>query len=260
MGFRQVRNWSERFPLTKNVIRANAMHTSQRVPNSLERRANVKQFGKILLFALGFGLLAAALSLIPSRPAAASGSAPVTVVNTPLPVDVNSLPAVQAQQSGAWNVGINGNVQIGNSPASPVLVRNVENPARQPFQASGHCSLTNLLNCSADIAVPAGKLLVIETITLQFLVDTGLRGEASVVVTLNGSPQFHLLPVDFQATTTSGTDVLRGAHAVRLYADPGSKVTFAAEVTNIPVVGDFTATFSGYLVDCGSGTGTCPIP
>jgi len=37
-------------------------------------------------------------------------------------------------------------------------------------------------------------------------------------------------------------------------------VTFAAAGTNIPVVGDFTATFSGYLVDCGSGTGTCPIP
>jgi len=220
----------------------------------------MNNFAKIALLVVGFGLLTFALGQFHPGSSQAAGAAPVIVTNTPLPVDVKSLPAVQAQQSGAWNVGINGNVQIGNSPASPVPVRNVENPARQPFQASGQCSLTNLLNCSADIAVPAGKLLVIETITLQFLVDTGLRGEASVVVTLNGSPQFHLLPVDFQATTTSGTDVLRGAHAVRLYADPGSKVTFAAEVTNIPVVGDFTATFSGYLVDCGSGTGTCPIP
>lgn len=43
----------------------------------------MKQFGKIVGLALGFGILAAVLASIPSRPVAqAAGAAPVFVTNT----------------------------------------------------------------------------------------------------------------------------------------------------------------------------------
>ena len=49
----------------------------------------MKQFSKIMLFALGFGLVAVVLSSLPSHPAVAAAgdrhSMPVTVTNTPLP-------------------------------------------------------------------------------------------------------------------------------------------------------------------------------
>ncbi len=46
----------------------------------------MKQFSKLMLIALSFGILTLVLSLVPSKPVGAAGSAPVTVTNTPLPV------------------------------------------------------------------------------------------------------------------------------------------------------------------------------
>src|SRR5262249_3830823 len=72
-------------------------------------------------------------------------------------VNVVNTPTVNAQQSGVWNVGINGTppVAVSNFPATtnvaidssantvkidtanPLPVRDVDNPARQPFQRNG---------------------------------------------------------------------------------------------------------------------------
>lgn len=65
----------------------------------------MKQVGKVALVTLGFVVLIAVLGSITSGPVGAQGGGPpggldVTVVNTPL--------SVNAQQSGTWNVGING--------------------------------------------------------------------------------------------------------------------------------------------------------
>src|SRR5215470_540884 len=68
-----------------------------------------------------------------------AGSAPVTVVNTPLPVAVTGSTTisgtVNAAQSGAWNVGITGTpvVNVTNTNKSPLFARDVDNPAQQPF-------------------------------------------------------------------------------------------------------------------------------
>jgi hypothetical protein len=71
----------------------------------------MKQFAKLMLLTLGFGLLAALTGLIGPQPKRtnASAAAAVAVVNTP---------GVNANQSGPWNVGITGtpNVNVANSP------------------------------------------------------------------------------------------------------------------------------------------------
>ncbi len=74
----------------------------------------MKQFSKLMLIALSFGIVTLALSVVPSKPVGAAGSAPVTVTNTPLPIQGTA----NAAQSGTWNVGINGtpNVNIANAP------------------------------------------------------------------------------------------------------------------------------------------------
>ena len=81
-------------------------------------------------------MLLATLSMPPSQAIGAEGSAPVTVVNTPLPVtgnttvsgtvDIGNTPTVNAQQSGRWNVGILGtptvNIGSGNVTATPLAI------------------------------------------------------------------------------------------------------------------------------------------
>jgi hypothetical protein len=59
-------------------------------------------------------------------------------------------------------------VTVINTPAQPVPVRDVDNPARQPFQTSTS-SLTNAFNAQGFgltlTTVPAGKRLVIEFVS-----------------------------------------------------------------------------------------------
>ncbi len=71
----------------------------------------MKQFSKLMLIALSFGIVTLALSLVPSKPVGAAGSAPVMVTNTPLPVQGT----VGAAQSGPWSVGVTGSVNATQS-------------------------------------------------------------------------------------------------------------------------------------------------
>src|SRR5262249_17323381 len=86
------------------------------------------------------------LSMPGAGKATASFDANVKVINTstsPVPVSVQgSGLTVQAQQSGAWNVGISGTptVTVGNSAQNPLFVRDVDEPGRSPFQISQNVS------------------------------------------------------------------------------------------------------------------------
>src|SRR5437899_6396572 len=60
------------------------------------------------------------------------------------------------------------NVNVVNTTASPVPVRDVDNPARQPFQAEAVGGFADGASTTGDItigAVPAGKRLVIEYVS-----------------------------------------------------------------------------------------------
>src|SRR6266568_3412190 len=72
------------------------------------------------------------------------------------------LPIAQAAPSPS-------NVMVVNTPASPVPVRDVDNPARQPFQAQVVGGFADGAATTGDIpitTVPAGKLLVIEHVSV----------------------------------------------------------------------------------------------
>jgi len=116
----------------------------------------MQRFARLLLVTLGFGLLGFVMSLVPQKNATGAGGAPVNIAS-PLPL------AVAAQQSGNWNVGITGtpSVNVANTSAIPIsgnvgisgqvplvnpldsagnpiplINRDVDNPARQPFTST----------------------------------------------------------------------------------------------------------------------------
>src|SRR5439155_17389827 len=72
------------------------------------------------------------------------------------------LPVVRAAPSPS-------NVNVVNTTASPVPVRDVDNPSRQPFQAEVVGGFADGASTTGDITiatVPAGKRLVIEHVSV----------------------------------------------------------------------------------------------
>jgi hypothetical protein len=117
----------------------------------------MSNLGKVLSIASVFALLVMVLTFLPAHRVGAAptpSTVNVDVVNTPLPV--------------TGSVGLSG-----NTAASPLLVRDVDNPARHRFQ--------QLLTLGSDpngggelkIIVPANQLLVIETVSALFNLPTG---------------------------------------------------------------------------------------
>lgn len=232
----------------------------------------MKQFGKMMLLALGFGLLAVVLSSIPNHPAAAAGSAPVTVVGgvtgaTPVPVSLqgtgNISGDVNAAQSGAWNVGVNNfpntqdvsatqsgtwNVGINSTVANPVPITDVA--PLQMYQASCESRLSfrdNLNSCI--IGVPAGKRLVVQTMSVHAEVDPGVRVSDTGVEAL-GTRTILWLNVPFTGTTPGASDISQATQELRLYADGGdSSIEFEVFYNSDTTINDLRCTVVGYLVN-----------
>ena len=84
-------------------------------------------------------------------------------------VNVVNSPTVQAQQSGAWNVGITGTptVNIDSTTANPVWVRDV-NDARQPYLSQTFADFTagEATASGTFSVVPTGKRLVVEHVSV----------------------------------------------------------------------------------------------
>src|SRR5262249_32087797 len=219
------------------------------------------KFRSYFLAAAGVAIVVGSIVFSSSYPSNAKAPDDVVVVNTsvnPVPTQAQGTTTVagtiQAEQSGNWNVGIAGTptFEIGNNTSSPVPVIDVENPAHHPFQFFATFSNTggNFIS-SNQIAVPAHKRLVIETVTVQAVVPTGQKvlaqinmmgggvfAQHNIMLTPQGSFNFNLL--DYFAATES----------VRLYADQGSAVPF--NVTRSSNDAQFWGgqyTVSGYFVD-----------
>src|SRR5260370_8291012 len=189
----------------------------------------MKHFSKLMLIAVGSGILTLALSLLPSKPVGAAGSAPVTVTNTPLPVKG----AVGARERGVWNVGIEGGaVNEANSASPPVFARGVDNAARQPFQKNLCIPLsgTFLPFCSGipdRFAVPDAKRLVIEQVGGDCIQQSGTQ---VVEISLRTQVGSDLVPYAFPLqppptfSAPSGLNATSLNHLSRIYADPGTTV------------------------------------
>ncbi|HEX9422473.1 MAG TPA: hypothetical protein VF899_04470 [Pyrinomonadaceae bacterium] len=167
---------------------------------------------------------------------------------------------VNAQQSGIWSVGINGTPTVGIDAAnntvkidtaSPVPVRDVDNPARQPFTAQFSVFIPNGYDHGLEDMsdVPAGKRVVIEHISALTRLPSGQKVEALVVLTI-GSGQTYL-GAELK-TTIDGLDQFITSQPVRLYVDHvSSPPALRVVVYRDGVAGDggSTVNINGYLVD-----------
>ena len=82
----------------------------------------MNRLNRYALSLLALSVTLAIIAGVNATPTQASGSAPVTVVNTPLPVtgnatvsgtvNIGNTPTVNAQQSGSWTVDINGTPSV----------------------------------------------------------------------------------------------------------------------------------------------------
>ena len=160
------------------------------------------------------------------------------------------LPVVRAAPSPS-------NVNVVNTTASPVPVRDVDNPARQPFQAEVVGGFADGASTTGDITiatVPAGKRLVIEHVSvfgmmlrLQRLVASGTQMHE-----IGHTSRGHGPPISAQGSNADGTlDYFIASQLVRFYADPGPISVFAERDSFGGANPDsVTFTISGYFVDC----------
>ena len=174
----------------------------------------MKKFPKIMLITLGFGLATLLTGFLTSRPTTAQHVAPVRVTNTPLPVNgnvtVGNFPATQNVTVGNFpatqNVTISGtpNVNVTNTPlpvtgtvslsgntaATPLLVRNVDEPARQPYRDHCSVSITPAFFQQCTITVPAGEAVVVQTESMEVRANIpGTRFMIDIQTPVNGPNQ-----------------------------------------------------------------------
>jgi hypothetical protein len=101
---------------------------------------------------------------------------------------------------------------------------------------------------SPAITVPAGKHLVVETLSVQLdVTPAGSKLEAFVNYTCGAANVTLFVPITFAyADSSTGFDFYVGMQSVRLYADPGTSlvVSGAGPVST----GTLFLTVSGYLV------------
>lgn len=197
---------------------------------------------------LGLSLSIAAVAFVADAAAQSEPvgpTKPVVVVNTPnQPVPVTG------------TVGITGPVAItgavGITPGNdPLLVRDADRQAREPFQRSFSLSGGST---SANFSVPAGKRLFMEFASMNSSVVTGCRVVTFGIGTTVGgnSGSFTLAPTHISGTElSSGRSFDTVGQQVRISADPGTMVNLSLFTqTSSPgcaLLGGFSV--SGYLVD-----------
>jgi hypothetical protein len=165
---------------------------------------------------------------------------PVEVVNTPdAPVPVTGTVGITTNQP----VPVTGSVAVTPTEGNPLLVSDINNIARQPFQR------IIFLPGPSTFIVPAGKRMVIEFASMNTSVDTGCRVIALVIqTTVGGTIAGFALPPTHAIVPGRNFDTI--GQPVLIYADPGTQVTFSTftqAVGSCNLIGSIVV--SGYLVD-----------
>ena len=235
-----------------------------------------------LLLAVGMGTLTFVMGVTNADWAYAQASkiASVLVVNTPdQPVptiaqgttniagnvgisgtaDVNAtVVGTPTVNLGAGNsVGIGGPVQIGNAAGNPVLIRDVDNGARQPFHVSMTCGVsTGLTGCGNGISpseIPVGKQLVVEYVSARMTLPAGQSIPSAEISTFTGSDWVtHYVPAISQGLNHYGEAVFIASEPVRMYAVKDGlnyAVTMLVNRSASVGVGSFIVEVSGYWID-----------
>ena len=166
-------------------------------------------------------------------------------------VSLAAPPATEAQNSN--------NVKVINPVTSPALVRDV-NDGRQPVQVSRALTSTGSAASAMLFAVPAGKRLVIETVTVRANLAPGQSPDFSELITNTTDPNpgiavdalnpvFHEILVTSQGVDLNGNAVFAGTHQVRLYSEPNTFLFFQFGRSVGVGTASVLVSITGYLVD-----------
>jgi hypothetical protein len=141
------------------------------------------------------------------------------------------------------------NVSVVNPTTSPVPVRDVDNAARQPFEAAFICYFAGSTFCqNTGITVPSGKQLVIEFVSIEISTETTLKAKRLIMSTTSFGSVAHYFPLSL--TDDDGFHALfAGAHQTRLYFNPSTTMRVECEVSAASSSGECFGSVSGYLVD-----------
>jgi len=144
----------------------------------------------------------------------------------------------------------NGTVASPLGVASPLMVRDLDNPALQPIQASGLCTAQEPNGgCAVEIyTVPEGKRLVIEFVSMLAVVPSGQQASLDIGTKVNGQFSHFHIPYSQPALGGSAVAVTNIAQQLRIYADPGTTVGVNCASTSSKGA-TFDISFAGYLVN-----------
>jgi len=202
----------------------------------------MKRFSRTLYATVGFLTLGFAVSLVPPRSVQGANN-PTQNVNVTNPsLNVNAL------QNGTWSVGItgtpnvnvgtptvmldagstvgiSGSVHVGNPATSPVFVRDVDSPARNPFQVelcSGTSPFCNFIPNYFN--VPTGHEFVVEYVSGKC---EGPAGKVSLAFNSTAGSQLGggIWLNDLTITDLTG---IRFGQVMRIYGDPFTQIVFGA--------------------------------
>ena len=136
-------------------------------------------------------------------------------------------------------------------------MRDVDNGARQPVNFSASLVVNNGnqggFNSTA-VTIPAGKRLVIETISFLGLVTHGETGYGSIQVmagagtAAGATSATHIIPM-VKLTTDPISDFLGGSVSLRMYADAGSTVSIFYQRGPAAGSEDIGVSITGYYVN-----------
>lgn len=175
---------------------------------------------RLLAITVAVVLTAAAIGvLLMPAPAGAAGTAPVTVMNTPLPVQLQGTGSiagtVQAAQSGQWSVDVGSLPAVQLAAGTTVGTSDLESSVRQAYAVD----LCND-NCGAGAAatLPVGNRFVIENVSgkCYITVSTQALANAIVFASLNGQMHSYQLVGQQQGALERVFN-----NQVRIYADGG---------------------------------------
>ena len=145
------------------------------------------------------------------------------------------------------------NVTVVNRPSNPVNVRNVDDPSRQPVSAQVELTLLNGFDDTAGViyAVPAGKVLVIEYVSMRAILLHDQRvAEVGVKTSQNNAPQVSTFIEATHMTSTSAQEFFVSSKQVRIYAGPEAHVSvFLKRLPLTSGQGQVLFSLQGYLVD-----------
>lgn len=219
------------------------------------------------LATLGLVVLLVSLALSAPRTGLASpppGDKDVRVVNTtsePVPVAVQGTATVSGSVTVAGissvNVTNSPSVTVTNTPSvsvanvagNPVLVRNVDRGAGQPFSMPVVAVIPAGTTASSPIefTVPAGKCLVIETVSLRVEATPGQEVLGAIAFRSGGIYTDFFIPLS--VTTLTGISFHQATQPIKVYADASTPVWGYIRL-NTNVSGTVVRfSVSGYLVD-----------